>query len=366
MMRPRFSADGRLLACAARGHQLQLWHVGASQAYRTLRHQGDGPSLTYDFAAIAPDSRLLAGYMSDGHIHFWDLATGQEVGELPGTYSELPLFRASPPALITSSHDAGQQRWPLRPKASDPAVFQLGPPEQLARIHAFCVDANRDGRVLVACARNAGHYLPYAGGWVFSADWPNAPLRLDAGKDIWGIAVSADGCLAATTEGPNGPAKVWDARDGRLLQELAGGDGRYPRFSPDGRWLAINGELGRIHSVGSWEVGLRFRGRAEFSPDSRLLAICDESVIQLIEVASGRELAQLEDPHLEQLGFHHLFSPDGTRLVTLSNGREGGIHVWDLRALRRSLQEMDLDWDAPAYPPAPPPATTPLRLKFVP
>jgi hypothetical protein len=26
------------------------------------------------------------------------------------------------------------------------------------------------------------------------------------------------------------------------------------------------------------------------------------------------------------------------------------IHVWDLRAIRRRLAEMDLDWNLPSYP----------------
>ena len=56
---------------------------------------------------------------------------------------------------------------------------------------------------------------------------------------------------------------------------------------------------------------------------------------------------------------------DSARLITVSNGKEGGIHVWDLRAIRRQLKALDLDWDAPEYPPEPPPAQTPLRLEVV-
>ena len=47
------------------------------------------------------------------------------------------------------------------------------------------------------------------------------------------------------------------------------------------------------------------------------------------------------------------FSPDGSRLVTTSP--EGPtVRVWDLRAIRRRLAGMGLDWDAPAYPDADP------------
>jgi hypothetical protein len=42
-------------------------------------------------------------------------------------------------------------------------------------------------------------------------------------------------------------------------------------------------------------------------------------------------------------------SPDGSRLVLTTNDGPA-VHVWDLRAIRRQLGEMGLDWDAPAYP----------------
>jgi tetratricopeptide (TPR) repeat protein len=42
------------------------------------------------------------------------------------------------------------------------------------------------------------------------------------------------------------------------------------------------------------------------------------------------------------------FSPDGSRLVVTTNDGPAA-HVWDLRAIRRHLVRMGLDWDAPAY-----------------
>jgi tetratricopeptide (TPR) repeat protein len=47
-----------------------------------------------------------------------------------------------------------------------------------------------------------------------------------------------------------------------------------------------------------------------------------------------------------------VFSPDGSRLVTVNTSDSGMIHVWDLRALREQLTERGLDWDAPTLPPA--------------
>ena len=60
------------------------------------------------------------------------------------------------------------------------------------------------------------------------------------------------------------------------------------------------------------------------------------------------------------------FSPDGSRLVVTTDDGPA-VHVWDLRAIRKRLAPMGLDWDAPAYseddPAAPPaPDLPPLKV----
>jgi tetratricopeptide (TPR) repeat protein len=52
--------------------------------------------------------------------------------------------------------------------------------------------------------------------------------------------------------------------------------------------------------------------------------------------------------------------------VTVTNGNVKGVHIWDLRRIRRVLKEMDLDWDAPSYPLASEPnGEAPLHLTVV-
>src|SRR5262249_13749227 len=69
---------------------------------------------------------------------------------------------------------------------------------------------------------------------------------------------------------------------------------------------------------------------------------------RLVDPTTGRELATLTDPDLDM---NHLpiFTPDGTRLITVSSAN--GIHVWDLRLIRQRLKELGLDWDGKEYAP---------------
>ena len=92
-------------------------------------------------------------------------------------------------------------------------------------------------------------------------------------------------------------------------------------------------------------------------------------MIRLVETETGRTLARLESPDLCTRGWP-TFSPDGSRLVVTTNDGPA-VHVWDLRAIRKHLAGMGLDWDAPAYsdddpagPSAPP--LPPLQVDYGP
>jgi tetratricopeptide (TPR) repeat protein len=143
-----------------------------------------------------------------------------------------------------------------------------------------------------------------------------------------------------------------------LPGEGLNGDARV-EFSPDGRWL-VSGTARqyRFYEVGSWQPGrIHPRERAEFSaaplafaPDSKIVAILQNvRLVQLIDVATGQELASLASPDPRQIS-HLAFSPDGSRLTAAC--ADAVIQVWDLRYLRHQLADLGLDWDLLPYPPA--------------
>ena len=77
----------------------------------------------------------------------------------------------------------------------------------------------------------------------------------------------------------------------------------------------------------------------------------------------------LEDPNLDSTD-QAVFTPDGTRLIAVNSVK--GIHVWDLRLIRRQLKELGLDWDWPEFDPAEmsdkpqaPGAGTPFRIQVI-
>jgi WD40 repeat protein len=165
------------------------------------------------------------------------------------------------------------------------------------------------------------------------------------------VAVSPDGRLVATGSHNGTKVKIWDTSDGSLVKELPVEYASFVRFSPDGKWLATSGGGCRLWVVGSWQEGPRIGGgNFAFSLDTKLLAVdAGDGAVRLIDPNTGREYARLEDPNQDRA--HWLgFSPDGTQLVT-TNDDSQSVHVWDLRAIRRQLAEIGLDWNLPALPP---------------
>src|SRR5262249_4180231 len=222
-----------------------------------------------------------------------------------------------------------------------------------------------DGRTVAHSAR-LGHVLLF--------DWENPRRKiLIESSCLRHAALSPDGRWLATGNWHGRGAKVWDARTGREehafdLRE-AGEEGAWLAFSPDGQWLVI-GTLAEYTcwEVGSWQERYRLSrenaGRSHawgvFARDSTMMAVRHSvTEVRLLDPEPGREFARLPTG-----GGPCCFSPDCSQLVTHA-GVGGALHVWDLRRIRRQLQELDLDWDLPPYPPPPPEGAQPLRVQVL-
>jgi len=99
-----------------------------------------------------------------------------------------------------------------------------------------------------------------------------------------------------------------------------------------------------------------------FAPDSRTIALAAAyGTMRVLRVPTEEELYRLEIP--EQIALNPLcFTADGAQLIAVGQSK---LYVWDLRALRRQLRELKLDWEEPPLPEAAKAAPAPLKAKLI-
>ena len=312
---------------------MTTYQIDPALEYQTLAHVSIG-LINYYLPAVRHDNRLLAVSSNTGVV-LWDLASGTELAVLPIGNVWHVIFE--PAGELLTSGSIGVWRWPVE-LDSDRGEFRIGPPRQLSLSSpSEAIAENRLGQV-IATARRTHAEVRVRG----------RLTQLGPLDDCRSVAVSPDGEWLATGSHQHG-AQVWRIRDEKKVAELAIDSRTSVAFSPDGKWLMTEAPPCKLWAAGTWGLARELGGMGLcFSPDSRLVALIDASqVVRLVESESGRVIARLESPESPD-DTSATFCPDGSRLVLVTNHKPA-VHVWDLRAVRRRLVELGLDWDGPAY-----------------
>ncbi len=347
----RWSPDGRRLAGPAAGTRLGVWEVGDGREFRILQGpqaRGGHPS----FPALHPGGRLVAAVdLAGASVAVLDLETGRLAATLPtGTHLGRPVF--DPAGVLWTTTVTQTHRWPVLADAARPERYTVGPPERVA-IGPGALARSADAAVWVGLERL------FREAFIWRPDRPTERAILPTGFECSHPNVSPDGLWATTAHHTTVYADLWNLRTGEKVERLYTRSGyALPAFSPDNKWLWVNRDGGRLLHLDTWEPGPvtgRAQGRPAFTTDGRLIALeTGTGTVRLVETATGRELVRLDNPHQDVL--HDLvFTPDGGRLVGCSGGPNApGVHVWELRLIRRQLAERELDWEAPPLPGADP------------
>jgi serine/threonine protein kinase/WD40 repeat protein len=339
----RFSRDGRFLGPVLDGALASIWELAEGAEYRSvLRVERDGARIL--FAEFVPGTGVLVSTDKTG-------VRLQVPGERATAFLALPgtagLAMAPDGSYLITSGATGLLRWPIARSASED--LKIGPPEMLgplAGLPTGRVRLDRDGRTLaVVIDGEVGRVV------VLDLEGRGPLVNLAGHPNLERVDLSPDGRWVATGTWQGRGVRVWDARRDSLAREIDVKTSADVLFGPEGRSLVTaSGDEYGIWDLSTWNQLVQIPrrqaagvpGQAAFSPAGEVLAIArTRSLVQLVDVRSGRELATLEahDPrNVSALRF----SPDGRLLVVALD--INGIRIWDLGAIRQGLESIGLRW----------------------
>jgi len=356
----QFGDAGRL-ALSRFKDAVEIWSMRPSAVHRAQAGPGPPEAHSYELD-LSPDGRWLASLVVDKGLVLWDLLNGTAPTsfDMPGV--RLPCFHPARPELyLTTEHETVAHSLMFDTRASD-RMPKLGDPISFPLPTNFSphwITLSRNGRTAAL-----GSFFE---GRTFITDLA-APEKLVWLKDLAhltrleaqspGASATGGGTLALSADGrwaacgfvyPRG-TKVWDAQSGECVATL-GSENAVVEFSPDDRWIAAgNRSHYQLFRVGDWqevwrvarEGALLGSGPCAFSPDGRELAVAKSSqTTAILEVATGRELAQLVAPRPATIKVLR-WSQDGRRLV--AGTMENLVQVWEMGPLRSELASLGLNW----------------------
>ena len=334
-----FSRDGHTLVSANDDGAVVLWAIDL-QLGESL------PSLdqriwSLAFNPVAIDQPQLISGSEDGTIMFWDITSGQSVGQhIKGHAEHVNSVAVSPSGkvLASGSDDQTVRLWDM--STGELLTESLNGHTDNVLSVAF----SPNGKILASTSRDDSIIL-----WDTSTFRRIGEPLTGHTDDVLEAAFSSDGKILASASW-DGSIILWDVATHKAVgAPLNGHQGAIVSVaaSPTEQILASAGRDGRIilwdMSIGQ-PIKTLFQGspgtvwRVTFSPNGKTLASagcaqltirgnCEHGEIRLWDMATGRQMGQSLVGH-QDVAWAITFSPDGKKLA--SGSRDGTIIVWDL------------------------------------
>jgi WD40 repeat protein len=336
------SPDGKWIATSTSHGQVKLWDLNSRNELFTLSgHEG-----WISFIAFSPDGSRLASASGDGTAKVWNLDTKQVIHDLSGHTDQVISATFSPDGkrIVTASLDGTAKVW-------DAAGGEL--------LLTFTGHATP---LLSAQFSPDGARIATTGDDDNARVWDSSSgqelyILSDFTRIVSGAAFSPDGTILATNGGDD--PKLWDAATGELLFVLPGGSGasaQLPVFTPDGRYVAVAGQDGKVSmwdtATGrqylTFATGTPVDSQIGFSHDcttpstapypwcgSFLVTGNRDGSVRFWDVTPTGQREVLTLP-----GFWNCLAPDGRRLYTAAEADGGDlqIHTWQFTDTASVLQ----------------------------
>lgn len=320
---PRWSPDGDRLATTDDKGTLYVWDVTGSEK---LKFQNQDEQVL----AWAPDGRSFARADREGPLYITDRETGEPVLTLPWVGTPYNGARWSPDGtVIATLHEDGSVRIWDAVLGNERLQFDVG-------LEIYIPHWSPDSTQLSVTTLWDG--LAY----IYDATTGDRLMTFDAGEPRSDLVWSPDGTQIVGTIAEAGQVKIWAAATGNEIRTIPIGDYFVLSvdWSPDGERLVVSTSDG-VHIVDpqTGDILLTYTGHnawvilADWSPaGNRIVTVSDDSV-RIWDPVTGTEYGAL-DVNASMA----LWSPDGTRLLTLASS-DNVVRMWQVFPDTASLMD---------------------------
>ncbi|MEH2108185.1 NB-ARC domain-containing protein [Nostoc sp.] len=316
-----FSPNGKLIATGDTNGEIHLYQVANGEQLLTCKgHSGWIWSVTF-----SPDGQIIASGCNDQTIKLWDASTGQCLQTLKG-YSNgfgLVAFSSDGRIIAGGSEDHTVKLWDV--STGQYLRILEGHGNRVSSV-AF---SPKDHHILASSSDDQTVRL-----WDINTGRCIMILQGHTGW-VWSVAFSPDGYTLASSSHDK-TLKLWDVGTGICLQTLWGHLNwvHSVAFSPDGQTLASGSEdqTVRLWDVSTGQCFKKLQGHGcrvwsvAFSPDNCTVAsVNDDQMVKLWDISTGRCLKTLQG--YSNRIWSVAFNSDGQILASGSNDQI--VKLWD-------------------------------------
>ena len=342
-----FSPDGKSLVTSSQDGAAYVWDVASGQ--RTLLLVGaTGPT---NEAVFSPDGTEIATASDDGFGRIYYAQDGRLLASLAGHRDAVKSigFDPSGRTVVTGSSDGTARLWNAQPQGTlIPIDTRRAPVQTFWAGDRVVSVAGKLVKILSTSGRVLTRFQ-MTGGLVSGAGTPGVAAVAQTTQDlnlvhvhgnnpgavegISAVAFEPDGTLLAGS--PDGAVGRWSTRgEGHMIgQPLLHGAGHVLAISTGGgRFLVRTPDLVEVYTDAGTPVSTidTQTQHAVLSPGGLGVATTRGKVAQLWSASTGKLLHTLRGHG--SLVNDAEFSPDGRRLVTVSDDHTG--RIWDTRSGR--------------------------------